>query len=89
MDKTKTKIDGQSFDETCTLEQLIAWSQGRWQAGQHEAALNVQKRVEALARVIHKDKKFEIERDEGTGELKLVFEAPPAAPVPAGGTGNV
>jgi hypothetical protein len=75
VEKVKVKLDGQDYEETQSLEQLINWSNSRWAAGQHEAALNVQKRAEALARVTLKGRKHTLERnDEGVLELQLGAE---------------
>lgn len=88
MAKVKTKVDGQPYDETCTLQELIDWSNSRWIAGQHEAALNVEKRAKALADVELKGKEFIIERnDEGVLEL-VVEEKATETSKDTGGQGN-
>lgn len=65
----------EEFKETLTLEQLAEWSKGRWAAGQHQAALDVQKRYEALVREKNPDRLVEFVRDEKTGELTHVAES--------------
>lgn len=85
--KVTTKVDGQDYEESCTLEELITWSNGRWIAGQHEASLNIEKRAEALAKVTLKGKKYSLDRnDEGILELKSGEPAPMGgASIDAGG----
>jgi hypothetical protein len=74
MAKTKEakKIDPGPLDgEPCDADELNKWSAGRWVAGQHQAALDVQKRYEALIRHQNPDREVEFYRDEETGELNF------------------
>lgn len=57
------------LEEPLTKEELATWSKGRWLAGQHEAASNIQKRFEALVRSEHPDSDVEFSRNNETGEL--------------------
>lgn len=70
---TKTVVNGQSYQEELTFEQLSDWHKGRWLAGQGEAADSILERAKALVKAQFNDDAF-VERDEGTGELKLVNE---------------
>ena len=83
--KVKTKIDGQAYEETCTLQELIEWSNGRWNAGQHQAALDVEKRAQALAEVEIKETDYLLERTDECQLTLIVEEKKPAAPA-GGGT---
>lgn len=85
--KVKTKVDGLVYEETCTLQELIEWSNGRWNAGQHEAALNVEKRAKALAEVELKSKDYLLERDD-EGKLVLVVNEKPTTPPADTGKGG-
>jgi hypothetical protein len=55
--------------ETLTLEQLAEWSKGRWLAGQHQAAEEIEAR---FARLLEKTMPGAVYvRDEETGDLVI------------------
>lgn len=56
--------------ETCTFEELAAWSKGRWLADQHEASDQIKARAVALAKLQFPTKT--VLRNEETGELLLL-----------------
>jgi hypothetical protein len=60
--------------EDCTLDELSKWSAGRWTAGQHQAAADVQKRYEALVRHHNPGREVEFHRDDETGELSFTLQ---------------
>lgn len=60
--------------EDCTLDELNKWSAGRWLAGQHQAAADVQKRYEALVRHENQGRDIEFHRDDETGELSFTLQ---------------
>lgn len=62
---------GPKADEPCSAEELNKWSAGRWLAGQHQAALDVQTRYEALIKHENPGANIEFYRDEETGELSF------------------
>lgn len=65
----KTAEVGPLVGEPCDADELNKWSAGRWLAGQHQAALDVQVRYEALIRHQNPGREIEFFRDEETGEL--------------------
>ncbi len=60
----------EEFVEPFTLEELCEWSRGRWMAEHCEQADLIKQRADALVRVKFPNKV--LERDEATGELKLM-----------------
>lgn len=69
---TAAKIESLA-GEPCDADELNKWSAGRWLAGQHQAAFDVQARYEALIRHQNPDRVIDFHRNEETGELSFTI----------------